>query len=157
MARSSFRSQGTANSNALDIFGNRKEPEDYLWVAVLAKAIDDAIYSSDYGEAMNSINWIEGGGRDYRFVCHLAGRSPEYIQRRIKDKLKERREIIAEFYEGIKQRIEEGMKYKSAVLAAKSKNIGGVKGRLHKGGYHSGKRWRRKWAEITNARDKTLQ
>ena len=43
MARSNFRSQGTANSNALDLFGDRKEPEEQLWIAVLTKAIDDAV------------------------------------------------------------------------------------------------------------------
>ena len=68
------RSQGTANSNAIQLFGDRKDPEELLWTAVLAKALDDDIYSSDYDEALNAISWIEGEGKDFRFVCGLAGR-----------------------------------------------------------------------------------
>jgi hypothetical protein len=34
MARSKFRSQATANSNAIELFGRKKEPEQNLWIAV---------------------------------------------------------------------------------------------------------------------------
>ncbi len=47
MARSKFRSQATANSNALELFGRAKQPEQKLWIAVLAKALDDALYQND--------------------------------------------------------------------------------------------------------------
>ena len=67
------RSRGTANSNAIQLFGDRKEPEELLWTAVLAKALDDAIYTSDYDEALSAISWIEGEGKDFRFVCGLVG------------------------------------------------------------------------------------
>ena len=77
------RSRGTANSNAIQLFGDRKEPEELLWTAVLAKAVDDAIYTSDYDEALSAINWIEGGGRDFRFVCHLAGRDSNYVIKKL--------------------------------------------------------------------------
>jgi len=38
----SARSQGTANSNSIELGGARKEPEENLWTAVLSKAADDA-------------------------------------------------------------------------------------------------------------------
>ena len=87
------RSQGTANSNAIQIFGDRKDPEELLWTAVLAKAIDDAIYTSDYDEALSAINRIEGEGRDFRFVCGLIGRDPKYIVRKVLTKILERKAL----------------------------------------------------------------
>ena len=150
------KSRGTANSNAIQLFGNRKEPEELLWTAVLAKAVDDAIYTSDYDEALNAISWIEGEGRDFRFVCHLAGRDSNYVARKLTTKILERKRKIEDWKEGIKTRINNGMAKKNAILATKQK-IGGMKGRRHKGGYHSGKKWGRKWYTGTQASTQTLQ
>ena len=156
MARSNFRSQGTANSNALDIFGGRKEPEEQLWIAVLTKAIDDAVYSSDYREALYAISWIEGEGKDFRFVCHLAGRDSNYVFRKLIKRITERKKEIEEWQKGIRERISNGLAMKSAVLLSKQK-IGGLKGRKHKGGYHSGKKWGRKWHHIAHPGFKALR
>ena len=41
----SARSRGTANNNAIELGGARKEPEHNLWTAVLAKAADDALFT----------------------------------------------------------------------------------------------------------------
>ena len=150
------KSRGTANSNAIQLFGNRKEPEELLWTAVLAKAVDDAIYTSDYDEALNAISWIEGGGRDFRFVCHLAGRDSNYVVKKLATKILERKRKIEDWKEGIRTRINNGMAKKNAILATKNK-IGGMKGRRHNGGYHSGKKWGRKWYTGTQASTQTLQ
>ena len=56
MARSKFRSQATANSNAIELFGRKKEPEQNLWIAVIAKALDDALYQNDLREAQIAID-----------------------------------------------------------------------------------------------------
>ena len=87
MARSSFKSQGTANNNALDLLGRKKEPEENLWTAVLTKALDDALYSSDYREAKIAISWVEGCSLDFRFVCHLANRDAAYVVRKTKQQI----------------------------------------------------------------------
>ena len=150
------RSQGTANSNAVEIYGDRKEPEELLWIAVLAKAVDDAIYTSDYNEALNAISWIEGEGRDFRFVCHLAGRDSKYVAKKLSTKILERKRKIEEWKARIKANIESGMAKKNAILATKNK-VGGTIGRKHKGGYHNAKRWGRKWHTGTQASDQTLQ
>ena len=150
------RSQGPANSNAIQLFGDRKDPEELLWTAVLAKAVDDAIYTSDYDEALNAISWIEGEGRDFRFVCHLAGRDSKYIVKKLLHKILERKRKIEEWKARIKKNIENGMAKKNAILATKNK-VGGAIGRKHKGGYHSAKRWGRKWHKGPDANNQTLQ
>jgi hypothetical protein len=150
------RSQGPANSNAIQIFGDRKDPEELLWTAVLAKAIDDAIYTSDYDEALNAISWIEGEGRDFRFVCGLIGRDPKYIVRKVLTKILERKKMIEDWKARVKKNIEDGMAKKNAILATKNK-VGGTIGRKHKGGYHSAKRWGRKWHKGPDANNQTLQ
>ena len=150
------RSQGPANSNAIQIFGDRKDPEELLWTAVLAKAIDDAIYTSDYDEALSAINWIEGEGRDFRFVCGLIGRDPKYVVKKVLAKILERKKMIEEWKARIKKNIEDGMAKKNAILATKNK-VGGTIGRKHKGGYHSAKRWGRKWHKGPDANNQTLQ
>ena len=73
MARSKFRSQATANSNAIELFGRKKEPEQNLWIAVIAKALDDALYQNDLREAQIGIAWVQGRSNNFKFVCHLAG------------------------------------------------------------------------------------
>ena len=152
----SSRSQGPANSNAIQLFGDRKDPEELLWTAVLAKAVDDAIYTSDYDEALSAINWIEGGGRDFRFVCHLAGRDSSYVVKKLLTQILSRKKKIEEWKESIKKNIENGMAKKNAILATKNK-VGGAIGRKHKGGYHSAKRWGRKWHKGPDANNQTLQ
>ena len=150
------RSQGTANSNAIQLFGDRKDPEQLLWTAVLAKALDDAIYTSDYDEALNAISWIEGEGRDFRFVCGLVGRDPKYVVKKVLAKILERKKMIEEWKARIKKNIDDGMAKKNAILATKNK-VGGTIGRKHKGGYHSAKRWGRKWHKGPDANNQTLQ
>ena len=156
MARSNFRSQGTANSNALDLFGDRKEPEEQLWIAVLTKAIDDAVYSSDYREALYAISWIEGEGRDFRFVCHLAGRDSNYVYRKLIKRITERKKEIEEWQKGIKEGIDNGLAMKNAILLSKQ-NMGAKVVRRHKGGLHSGKKWGRKWHHIAHPGFKALR
>ena len=150
------RSRGPANSNAIQLFGDMKDPEELLWTAVLAMAVDDAIYKSDYDAALSAINWIEGGGRDFRFVCHLAGRDSSYVVKKLLTQILSRKKKIEEWKESIKKNIENGMAKKNAILATKNK-VGGAIGRKHKGGYHSAKRWGRKWHTGTQASDQTLQ
>tara|TARA_R100001163_G_scaffold3367_1_gene5002 strand:+ start:507 stop:965 length:459 start_codon:yes stop_codon:yes gene_type:complete len=136
MGRSSQR-QGTANSNAIHLTGARKEPEELLWTAVLSKAADDALYTSDYREALLSINWFETGGRDFRSVCQYAGRDHNYVSRKMLEQVKERRRKIKEWEDGIRQRIDGGMARKMAYWSLQKRGKGRAKGRKHKGGYHS--------------------
>ena len=83
MARSKFRSQATANSNAIELFGRKKEPEQNLWIAVIAKALDDALYQNDLREAQIAIAWVQGCSNNFKHVCHLAGYDWQYVYHKI--------------------------------------------------------------------------
>ena len=132
------KSRGTANSNAIQLQGRRKEPEELLWIAVLSKAADDALFTTDYREALLAINWFEGEGRDFRYVCHLANRDPNYVLRKILRLVQERKRKIKEWEDGIRQKIEYGMARKAAIWSLQKRGKGRVKGRKHKVGYHRG-------------------
>ena len=129
--------RGPANSNSIELGGARKEPEENLWTAVLSKAADDALYTTDFREALLSINWFETGGRDFRNVCQLAGRDHAYVFKKISKQVKERKQKIKEWEDNIKQRIEDGMARKMALWSLQKRGKGRERGRKHKGGYHS--------------------
>jgi len=79
-----------------------KEPEQHLWISVLSKAVDDAFQGNDFGEALKAISWIKHNGVDFKKVCQMAGRSPEYVRERILQTLLKREKRIVENTERIK-------------------------------------------------------
>jgi len=81
------------NSDVIRLVELNKEPEQKLWVAVLAKAFDDAFYCSDDNAAIDALRWIKHG-MDFNYVCHLAGRNPNYVRKRMLDKVIEREASI---------------------------------------------------------------
>ena len=92
-----------ANSNAYYEERN-KEPEQILWISVLTLAMNDAFKSNDWSTAIDAINWIKHDSGDFKKVCVMAGRSPQYIRERILQALLDREAEIL----GTKQRILEG-------------------------------------------------
>jgi len=81
------------NNDVIRLVELNKEPEQKLWVAVLAKAFDDAFYCSDDNAAIDALRWIKHG-LDFNYVCHLAGRNPNYVRKRMLDKVIEREASI---------------------------------------------------------------
>ena len=81
------------NNDVIRLVELNKEPEQKLWVAVLAKAFDDAFYCSDDNVAIDALRWIKHG-MDFNYVCHLAGRNPNYVRKRMLDKVIEREASI---------------------------------------------------------------
>ena len=65
-------------------------PEHYLWVSVLSKAAHDALYSSDWFESRQAISWFNSQRADFRHVCELAGKDPNYVYTHIITQLKDR-------------------------------------------------------------------
>ena len=66
-------------------------PEHCLWTSVLSKAAHDAIYSSDWREARAAMEWFKAPKRaDFKKVCELAGRDPDYVHTHIIKKIKDR-------------------------------------------------------------------
>ena len=81
------------NNDVIHLIENNKEPEQKLWIAVLAKAFDDAFYSADERAALEALSWIKHGS-DFNYVCGLAGRDPNYVKRRMLNKVIEREAFI---------------------------------------------------------------
>ena len=75
-----------ANSDVIHLIEQNKEPEQKLWIAVLAKAFDDAFYSTDQRAALEALSWIRHG-IDFNRVCQMAGRDPNYVRKRMLDKV----------------------------------------------------------------------
>ena len=65
-------------------------PEHYLGVSVLSKAAHDALYSSDWFESRQAISWFKSQRADFRHVCELAGKDPNYVYTHIITQLKDR-------------------------------------------------------------------
>ena len=109
-----------ANSDVIHLVERNKEPEQKLWIAVLAKAFDDAFYSTDNRAALEALSWIRYG-IDFNYVCGLAGRDPRYVRKRMLDKVIEREaSILAEH-----KRIKTGV---SNIIKLKLKKRGPVPG-----------------------------
>ena len=65
-------------------------PEHYLWISVLSKAAHDALYSSDWFESRQAISWFKSQRSDFKKVCELAGRDPNYVYTHIIKKITKR-------------------------------------------------------------------
>ena len=74
------------NNDVIHLVEQNKEPEQKLWIAVLAKAFDDAFYCTDQRAALEALSWIRHG-LDFNYVCQLAGRDPNYVRKRMLDKV----------------------------------------------------------------------
>ena len=77
------------NNDVIHLIEQNKEPEQKLWIAVLAKAFDDAFYCTDDNAALDALRWIKHG-LDFNYVCQLAGRDSNYVRRRMLDKVIDR-------------------------------------------------------------------
>ena len=83
-------------ANSAIYLERNKEPEHRLWISVLSKAVDDAFQGNDFPEALKAISWIKRSGGDFKKVCQMAGRSPEYVREKILQTLLEREKRIIE-------------------------------------------------------------
>ena len=82
-----------ANNDVIHLIEQNKEPEQKLWIAVLAKAFDDAFYCTDDNAAIDALRWIKHG-QDFNYVCGLAGRNPYYVRSKMLDKVIEERQLF---------------------------------------------------------------
>ena len=89
------------NNDVIHLVEQNKEPEQKLWIAVLAKAFDDAFYSTDQRAALEALSWIKHG-MDFNYVCQLAGRDPNYVRKKMLDKVIAREASISVEHKRIK-------------------------------------------------------
>ena len=100
-----------ANNDVIHLIEQNKEPEQKLWIAVLAKAFDDAFYSTDKRAALEALSWIRYG-LDFNYVCQLAGRDPNYVRKRMLDKVIAREASILAEHRRIKIGVDNVIKLK---------------------------------------------
>ena len=100
-----------ANSDVIHLIEQNKEPEQKLWIAVLAKAFDDAFYTTDQRAALEALSWIRHGS-DFNRVCQMAGRDPDYVRKRMLDKVIAREASILMEHKRIKQGVDNVIKLK---------------------------------------------
>ena len=81
------------NNDVIHLIEQNKEPEQKLWIGVLAKAFDDAFYCTDDNIAIDALRWIKHG-QDFNYVFGLAGRNPYYVRSKMLDKVIEREAAI---------------------------------------------------------------
>ena len=78
-----------ANNDVIHLIDRNKEPEQKLWISDLAKAFDDAFNCTDVQAAVEALRWIRHG-KDFNYVCGMAGRNPDYIRDIMLERAKER-------------------------------------------------------------------
>ena len=107
-----------ANNDVIHLIEQNKEPEQKLWIAVLAKAFDDAFYTTDQRAALEALSWIRHG-IDFNYVCGLAGRNPEYVRKKMLNKVIEREASILMEHKKIKQGVDNVIKLKNKIAQEK--------------------------------------
>ena len=103
------------NSDVIHLVEQNKEPEQKLWIAVLAKAFDDAFYSADERAALEALSWIRHG-IDFNYVCGLAGRDPRYVRKKMLDKVIDRESQILMRHKQIKEGVNNVIKLKNRMI-----------------------------------------
>ena len=94
-----------ANNDVIHLIEQNKEPEQKRWIAVLAKAFDDAFYSTDERAALEALSWIKHG-MDFKNVCGLAGRDPTYVRNKMLNKVIQRESAILAERDRIKRGVD---------------------------------------------------
>ena len=84
----------SANRDAVTIFQRTKTPEESLWTAVLTRAAQDVFSTSDWLATQAAIAWFKSKSKDFRDVCELAGRNPQYVYSKVLPKINDREKYI---------------------------------------------------------------
>jgi len=85
---------GSANHDAITKEQRTKEPEEHLWTAVLTRAAQDVFSTSDWLATQGAIAWFKNRSKDFKDVCELAGRNPQYVYTKIISKINNREKYI---------------------------------------------------------------
>ena len=68
-----------------------KHGADELWIAVLARAVEDALRPGEYDQDCDrriSRQWFSSSNADFRLVCELAGRNPRYVREKMLERIR---------------------------------------------------------------------
>jgi hypothetical protein len=89
----------SANHDAITMQQRTKVPEECLWTAVLTRAVQDVFTTSDWQATRGAIAWFKSKSKDFREVCELAGRNPDYVYSKMISKINSRETYIDTFKE----------------------------------------------------------
>ena len=76
---------------AVDVLGERLNPERSLWRNVLIVALEDAVKPQEYGTSERAQAYFLEPNRDFALVCQYAGFDHEYIRMKVKKYIKEKK------------------------------------------------------------------
>jgi len=85
---------GSANHDAITMQERTKTPEESLWTAVLTRAVQDVFSTSDWLATRGAIAWFKNKSKDFREVCELAGRNPQYVYNKVLPKINDREQYL---------------------------------------------------------------
>ena len=74
----------------------RKHGVDELWIAVLARAVEDALRPADRDQDCDrrvARQWFKSYSADFRIVCELAGRNPRYVREKMLKRIGEDKDL----------------------------------------------------------------
>ena len=74
----------SAEADIVDMHHDNK-----IFVAILHQAVRDAFVSSDGFARRAARAWLLGNSERFQFVCECAGREAVYVQKKVKQKIKE--------------------------------------------------------------------
>jgi hypothetical protein len=75
---------------AVNVLGERLNPERSLWRNVLIVALEDAVKTQEYGTCERAQAYFLEPNRDFALVCQYAGFDHEYIRMKVKKYIKEK-------------------------------------------------------------------
>ena len=117
-------SWSSANHDAITMQQRTKEPEENLWTAVLTRAVQDVFSTSDWLATRAAIAWFKNKRKDFRDVCELAGRNPQYVYSKIRPKINDREKYI----NTLKERRPYAKGMSPLILRNRNKKRGRIKG-----------------------------
>ena len=65
---------------------SKKHGVDELWIAVLTRAVEDALRTSEYDQDLirhSARYWFRSYSTNFRLICELAGRNPRYVREKM--------------------------------------------------------------------------
>ena len=80
--------------NALDV-SHGKTPEGKLWTSVVVTAACDALHAESWNSQRTydrtvAREWFNGNSRDFKEVCKFAGYDPDYVRKKMKERMEEK-------------------------------------------------------------------
>ena len=69
---------------------SKKHGVDELWIAVLSRAVEDALRPGKYDQDCDrriSRQWFKSYSTDFRLICELAGRNPHYVREKMLERI----------------------------------------------------------------------